>query len=229
MNAATDREIADRLGRLDTPAVSDALDALGIHGQCVGLLPVGAELTSHHGPMVGRAFTVRMLPVGESGRSVGDYIDDVPAGAVVVIDNLGRLDTTVWGDLLTATAVRNGVAGVVIDGVCRDSGGIVETGLPVFARSRTMRTGKDRVAAESYEVAVQAATVRVDPGDWLLGDRDGVLVVPAGRCAEVLAKAEEIDAAEDRIRVRLRSGDRLDEARRTAGYHRLQAPAGSTS
>jgi regulator of RNase E activity RraA len=217
----TDGEIAGRLARLDTPAVSDALDALGIHGQCVGLLPIGAP-----GPMVGRAFTVRMLPVGESGRSVGDYLDDVPAGSVIVIDNLGRLDTTVWGDLLTATAARNGVAGVVIDGVCRDSGGIVGTGLPVFARSRTMRTGKDRVAAESYQVAVQAATVRVDPGDWLLGDRDGVLVVPAGRCDEVLARAEQIDAAEDRIRERLRSGDRLDEARRAAGYHRLQAPSG---
>jgi regulator of RNase E activity RraA len=207
-----------RLNALDTAAVSDALDSLGIHGQCVGLLPTGATA-----PMVGPAFTVRMLPIGESGRSVGDYIDDVPPGSVIVIDNLGRLDATVWGDLLTATAVRNGVAGVVIDGVCRDSRVIVDSGLPVYARGRTMRTGKDRVAAESYNGPVQLATVRVEAGDWVFGDRDGAVVIPAGRFDEVLAKAEQIAAAEDRIRDQLDTGARLDKIRQTANYHQLQS------
>ena len=98
-----------------------------------------------------------MLPRGLSGKSVGDYIDDVPTGAVVVIDNGGRLDATVWGDILTTVAHRDGVAGTVIDGVCRDVGRSIELGYPIFARANTMRTGKDRVAAaEAYG----------EPGNW---------------------------------------------------------------
>lgn len=210
--------LRERLLALDTPALSDALDALGIHGQCVGLLPVAADVA-----LAGPAFTVRMLPVGETGKSVGDFIDDVPPGHVVVIDNLGRLDVTVWGDLLTATALRNGLAGVVIDGVCRDSTVIVRSGLPVYSRGRTMRTGKDRVAAESYNGPVQLATVRVDAGDWVVGDRDGVVVIPAARCEDVLTLAEQISGTEDSIRSRIGSGARLDEIRRDAGYHGLQS------
>lgn len=213
-----DQTIRRRLLGHDTPAISDALDAVGFEGQAVGLLPMAQSA-----PMAGRAFTVRMLPVGRSGRSVGDYIDDVPAGSVVVIDNGGRTDTTVWGDLLTVTAARNGVQGVVIDGVCRDTPVIAETGFAAYSRSHTMRTGKDRVAAEEYGAAVQLAGVRVEPGDWVLGDRDGVVVIPEAIVAEVLDRADRISAAEERIRAGLAAGERLDVTRRALGYHALQS------
>lgn len=216
-----DSEYTTRLRALDSAALSDALDSMGIHCQCVGLLPVGPA-----GPFAGRAFTVRMLPVGATGRSVGDFIDEVPAGSVVVIDNYGRLDVTVWGDLLTTVATRNGVAGVVIDGVCRDTGAIHELNLPVYSRSRTMRTGKDRVAAEEYRVPVQAATVRVEQDDWVFGDIDGVVIVPGGLIDEVLDKAEAISAAEEDIRGAISGGSRLDEARVRSGYHALQSVEG---
>ena len=207
----------DRLARLDTPALSDALDRLGIDGQAVGIVALdrGAQLT-------GRAYTVRMLPRGLSGKSVGDYIDEVPAGDVVVIDNQGRLDATVWGDILTTIAARNGVEGTVIDGVCRDVRRASELDYPIYARANTMRTGKDRVAAEAYQQPVQLAGIRVEPGDWLRGDADGIVVVPAIVVDDVLAAAEEIDAAEERIRAAVRDGGRLDEIRARAGYHALQ-------
>ena len=210
--------LLSRFSRLDTSALSDALDRLGIDGQCVGVLPVDREFR-----FAGPAFTVRMLPRGQSGKSVGDYIDEVAPGQVVVIDNGGRLDATVWGDILTSVASRNGVAATVIDGVCRDSDRCVEVGYPVFARSRTMRTGKDRVSAEAFNEPVQVAGVRVEPGDWLIGDADGVVVVPAGSVEAVLAAAEEIAGAEERIRAALRSGDRLDRVRAQVGYHQLQS------
>ncbi|HKR89905.1 MAG TPA: RraA family protein [Phenylobacterium sp.] len=212
-----DQELSARLKKAGATAVSDALDRLGIKGQAIGIVPVARTMR-----FAGRAFTIRMLPVGLTGGSVGDYIDDVAPGQVVVIDNDGRMDATVWGDILTWVASQRGVAGTVIDGVCRDSDRCVELGYPVFARASTMRTGKDRVTADAYNVAVQIAGVRVEPGDWLLGDADGVVCIPASRAVEVLTIAEQIEAVEDEIREAIRQGKRLDEARRDLGYHALQ-------
>ncbi len=212
--------IRSRLEALDTCALSDALDRAGIDGQAVGLVPM--ERTMH---FVGQAFTVRMLPTGTSGKSVGDYIDEVAAGQVVVIDNGGRLDATVWGDILTTTASRNKVAGTVIDGVCRDATRSAQLDYPLFARANTMRTGKDRVCAEDYGVPVQLAGVRVEAGDWLVGDADGVVVIPASRVEQIVEIAERITAVEDVIRSSIDAGERLDDARRQLGYHALQTRA----
>jgi regulator of RNase E activity RraA len=210
-------DITSRLRTLDTSALSDALDRLGVEGQALGISPL--DRTFH---TIGRAFTVRMLPRGLSGKSVGEYIDDVPTGHVVVIDNGGRLDATVWGDILTTVAHRDGVAGTVIDGVCRDVGRSVELGYPIFARSNTMRTGKDRVAAEAYGEPVQLAGVRIEPADWIVGDADGVVVVPSARAEEIVSAAEEITATEDRIREAVATGEPLVTVRDRLRYHDLQ-------
>jgi 4-hydroxy-4-methyl-2-oxoglutarate aldolase len=212
-----DADLTARLRALDTSALSDALDRLGIEGQALGVSPLDRGFRT-----VGHAFTVRMLPRGLSGKNVGDYIDDVPPGFVVVIDNGGRLDATVWGDILTTVAHRDGIAGTVIDGVCRDVGRSVELGYPIFARANTMRTGKDRVAAEAYGEPVQLAGIRVEPADWIVGDADGVVVVPVARAADVVAAAEEITATEDRIRDAVAGGQPLLAARQRLRYHDLQ-------
>lgn len=101
----------------------------------------------------------------------------------------------------------------------------MELGYPVFARGNTMRTGKDRVTADAYNVPVQVAGVRVAPGDWLVGDADGVLSIPADKVGQVLTIAEQIEAAEDRIRAAVAGGMRLDDARHAANYHSLQTRA----
>lgn len=214
--------LADRLRAIGVTTLSDALDRLGIEGQCLGVMPFDRGMA-----FAGPAFTIRMVPVGLSGGSVGDYIDDVAPGQVVVLDNNGRLDATVWGDILTLVAHGKGIAGTVIDGVCRDIGRSIELGYPIFARANTMRTGKDRVTAEAFNVPVQVAGVRVEPGDWLVGDDDGAVAIPAGRVDEVLRIADEIAAAEDRIREAVLRGSRLDEARKAARYHALQTRTGA--
>lgn len=211
-------EITRRLTRAGTTALSDALDRLGINGQAVGIVPIVRTMR-----FAGRAYTVQMLPVGLTGGSVGDYIDEVQPGEVVVIDNDGRLDATVWGDILTWVAAQRKIAATVIDGVCRDSDRCVELSYPVFARGATMRTGKDRVTAHAYNVPVQIASIRVNPGDWLAGDADGVVCLPSDRVIELIKIAEEIESTEDRIRQMVRNGRRLDEARKQLGYHELQA------
>ena len=211
-------EVVRGLSQLDSSSISDGLDRLGIAGQPVGIRPhVGASRAC------GPAFTVRYVPVDpRRPGTVGDFVDDVAPDAVVVIDNGGRLDATVWGDLMTTVAARNGIAATVIDGVSRDTARAVELGYPIFARGTFMRTGKDRVEVAEIGGAVSLGSVRVDPGDIVFGDADGVVVVPASRASEVLDVAASIQAAEDGIRALLAAGDRLDVARSTFGYHNLQ-------
>lgn len=222
--ATAEQTLGSRLAALSTSAVSDALDRVGIAGQTLGIAPLDRSFR-----LVGRAWTVRYGPVGQDRGTVGDYIDDLGPDDVAVLDNQGRLDATVWGDLLTTTAHGRGVAGTVIDGVCRDVDRSLTLGYPIFSRGAWMRTGKDRVRVEATQVAVSIGGVRVEPGDLLLGDGDGLVAIPVFRAEEVLAAAEEIERAEDLIRQAVQAGTPLREARRAVGYHDLQHSTGRTS
>lgn len=209
--------IIDRLGALSCTDLSDAMDRLGIACQCAGIMPLDRSFS-----LVGRAWTLRYGPIGLDGGSVGDYIDDLDPGTVVVLDNAGRTDATVWGDLLTATASRRGIAGTVIDGVCRDVDRALELSYPIFSRGNWMRTGKDRVRVETTEEPVNIGGIRVMPGDWLRGDGDGIVAVPAPRIEQVLDVAQQVHDAEEAIRAEIERGTPLREARANHGYHALQ-------
>jgi regulator of RNase E activity RraA len=208
----------ESLADLSTTTVSDALDRLGIAGQCLGIKPL-----DHGFRLCGRAFTVRMVPVSSEAGTVGDYIDDVAPGSIIVIDNAGRADMTVWGDILTFVAVKRGVGGTVIDGMCRDVGRSLELRYPLFSRGWSMRTGKGRVELDALNVTVSIGGARVSPGDLLLGDADGVVAVPQEKEQEVIAQAKAIEEAETRIREAVEGGMRLDEARRKFRYFKLQS------
>lgn len=210
-------ELLAQLATLTTSGVSDALDQLGIPGQCLGLMPLDRSFR-----LCGRAWTLRYGPSGQDGGTVGDFIDDIEPNQVVVLDNQSRLDATVWGDLLTTTASARGVAGTVIDGVCRDVDRSLELHYPIFSRGNWMRTGKDRVRVEEIGGPVSIGGVRIEPDDLLLGDGDGLVSVPTSRATEVLAAAVEIERAEETIRNAITSGESLRSAREAVGYHTLQ-------
>ncbi len=213
-----DRDSAvERASNLDTSNISDALDRLGIAGQCLGIKPRDPRFR-----LAGRAFTLLYGPAGKPAGTVGEFIDDIPPGRVITIDNGGRENATVWGDILTEVAHLRGIAGTVIDGSCRDTALCLELGYPVFSRSYSMRTGKDRVQLEGTDVIVNIGDARVAPGDILRGDADGVVVIPRQHELEVLQAAEEVFAKEEAIRKAVRAGKRLDEARKELGYHHLQ-------
>ncbi len=214
---APEDQNVQRAARLDTTSLSDAMDRLGIAGQCLGIKPL-----DHRFRLAGRAFTILYGPAGKPPGTVGDYIDDVPAGSVVVLDNGGRENATVWGDILTWVAHSRGVAGTVIDGACRDVALSLELGYPIYSRSYSMRTGNDRVQVEATNGPVNIGDARVHPGDILRGDADGVVVIPRAHEEEILKIAEEVDAVEDRIRRAVKEGKTLAEARRQHGYHQLQ-------
>jgi 4-hydroxy-4-methyl-2-oxoglutarate aldolase len=211
-----------RAARLDTATLSDALDRLGLVGQCAGLSPRDPGFR-----LAGRAFTVLYGPAGSPAGTVGDFLDDVTEGMVVAIDNGGREDATVWGDILTELAHLKKISGTVIDGINRDTALCLKLNYPVFSRACWMRTGKDRVQVEAVGAPVNIGNARVCPGDLMKGDADGVIVIPRAHEDKVLAAAEEIHEAEERIRAAVRSGVSLTEARAQNRYHSLQTREGA--
>lgn len=213
-----DKELVALFDGLDTPGVSDAMDKLGLHGQALGIMPL-ADYTK---AVVGPAFTVKYVPANNPPGTVGDFIDDVAPGDVVVIDNDGRTDCTVWGDIMTQYAGLRGIAATVIDGVCRDVSKALGDNYPMFSAGRFMRTGKDRVEVESVNTTVAIGTVRVAARDIVVADANGVVIVPRGRAREVAATARKIEDVESSIREQIAQGKTLGQARAALGYHKLQ-------
>ncbi|GGX78787.1 RraA family protein [Vogesella alkaliphila] len=218
---AVDRELVALFAGLDSAGVSDAMDKLGLPGQCLGIMP----LENYRQVVVGPAFTVKYVSASTPAGTVGDFIDDVAAGDVVVIDNDGRTDCTVWGDIMTQYAGLRQIAGTVIDGVCRDVNKVLNDGYPMFSKGRFMRTGKDRVQVEAVGGTVSIGTARVAARDIVVADANGVVVVPRDRAAEVAALAHKIEAVEAEIRDQLAQGKTLAAAREALGYHTLQRKA----
>lgn len=210
-------EIIAQYKELDTPSITDAMDRLGLTG---GLLGIGAVVRGTK--LCGQAFTVHYTACGQIHGTVGDFLDDVEPGEVVVIDNGGRLYCTVWGDIMAYYATRRGVAGTIIDGVCRDVPVIDRLRYPIFTKGVYMVTGKDRVYVDAVNVPVTVSNVQVVPGDLMVADDSGAVVVPFDRVEDVLAVALEIEEKEQFIRDQLDKGMTLREARAVSGYHTLQ-------
>jgi len=217
----TEKQLLELFKGLDTAGISDALDKLGLSGQCFGVMP----LDNYRQAVVGFAFTVRYEPASNPPGTVGDFIDDVPAGYMVVIDNNGRTDCTVWGDIMTQLAGSKGIAGTVIDGVCRDVHKALGDGYPIFSKGRFMRTGKDRVQVSAINQPVSIGTARVEANDIVVADASGVVIVPRGRAEEVARVAHDIEKTESAIRQALAEGKTLRQARDELGYHLLQRKA----
>lgn len=213
-----DKELVALFEGLDTPGVSDALDKLGLPGQCLGVAP----LDNYSKVIVGPAFTVQYVSASVPPGTVGDFIEDVAPGDVVVIDNGGRTDCTVWGDIMTQYAGTRQIAATVIDGVCRDVNKALGDGYPIFSKGRFMRTGKDRVQVQSINQPVSIGAARVCARDIVVADANGVVVVPRARAAEVAACARQIESVEADIRALIAQGKTLKEARAALGYHSLQ-------
>ena len=209
--------IVQRLSALPTAAISDALDKLGLAGQLDGIGPLLPGQNA-----CGPAYTAAYEPVADGG-TVGDFLDDVSAGDIVVIDNRGRTDCTVWGGILTELAAAAGIAATVINGVCRDVDTITTMRYPIWSAGRFMRTGKDRVRLTATQQPITIGPVTIRPSDLVCGDEDGVVVVPAEHAHDVADIAERIEAAETAIVTAVKAGATLAEARTCHGYHSLQS------
>ena len=210
-------ELIRKIKEMDTTCISDAMDKLGLPGGLFGIKPLipGSKIC-------GEAFTVHYIPCGQVKGTVGDFLDDVKPGQVVVIDNAGRDYCTVWGDIMAVTAKKMNVEGTVIDGVCRDIPAVRESGYPMFSKGYYMVTGKDRVEVDAVNIPVAVSGVRVCPGDIILGDDTGVVAIPRGMAEKVLEVAKTIDSTEQKIIAEVMKGSTLKEARAKLNYHHLQ-------
>lgn len=205
-----DRQVA-RLSALDVCCVSDALDALGFDGYIESLIPMweGSRL-------VGRAVTVRLAegptPAGAAPVHLGARaIERSRRGDVIVVDNHGRDTMGSWGGLLARAAQLAGVAGVVLDGACRDVDEARELRFPAFARRGIARTARGRVHEESCGEPVSLCGVPVSSGDIVMADGSGVVVLAAAQAEQVIERAEQIARREQAMQARLHVGDRISD------------------
>ena len=205
-----DQTYRARFERLSTTNVSDAAETLGMRVWTYGIRPMSERWRK----VVGRAVTVKMTAAGQtkSKHHLGmRAISASQRGDVVVVDNGGRTDVSCWGGILANGAKMRGISGVVIDGVCRDLDDCIDVDFPVFARGTVVATARGRVMEQDTNVLIQFGGVQVRPGDVVMGDSSGVVVVPWERVEEVLIKAEELYEREEAMIALIHSGvDILD-------------------
>ncbi len=179
---------------ITTASVADALWALGVSGHMSHEIKPFMKVK-----IVGPAVTVREEPTTEKvpPSHALELIDNSAPGSVIVIAIDGFRDVAVWGGLMTAGAVANGLEGAVLDGAVRDVEEIErDFGFPVFSRSVCPSTTVGRFKTVAANVPVSVGGVTVNPGDLIVGDRDGVIVVPSGMAEAVLKGAQEIEDRE---------------------------------
>ena len=210
----------ERLMKLSTTNVSDALDALGYKGSTYGVRPIYEGVKK----IAGSAVTVKMTAAGETKGKVHLGIRAIEAaekGDIIVVDNGGRLDTSCWGGILANGAALKGISGVVIDGACRDVDDYVEIGVPVYARGSVVATARGRIMEESTNTMIQFGGVQVRPGDAVLADRSGVVFIPAEHLDEVVAKAESLYEKEEAMVADLRAGMSSLEVDQKYNYEKM--------
>jgi 3-hexulose-6-phosphate synthase/6-phospho-3-hexuloisomerase len=156
--------------------------------------------------MVGRAVTVHTI-AGDWAKPV-EAIDVAKQDEVIVINNDGVMDVAPWGELATLSCKRKGISGVVIDGAVRDVDDIRAMKFPVFAKAIVPNAGEPKGFGE-INAEIRCAGQYVRPGDWIIGDESGVVVVPQERAYEIARRALEVRKNEERIREEIRRGSTL--------------------
>jgi regulator of RNase E activity RraA len=202
---------------IDTSAWSDALDELGISG-----VASGVPQRSGQGRFAAFAVTASLShgPLGSIPRAefaVGRMIAAVGPGQVLMMDAQG-VEISCFGGLASTATRMQGVSAVVIDGGCRDLAQMQATGLWLAARHVTPVTGKKRLRLDALNVPVTIGGVPVSPGDLVIGDETGLIVVPAARIAEAKAAADRIVATDAEVERRVHAGEPFGQAAASANY-----------
>jgi 4-hydroxy-4-methyl-2-oxoglutarate aldolase len=207
--------------KLSTPNVSDALDRLQLHGAPHGIVPLWPGCPK----IVGRAVTMKLVPTGQASASpVLGTLEAILAGhpgAILVIDQDGRMDVNSFGGVAGFTAVTYGFVGVVIDGVTRDVDEMHAMGLAAYGRGVIQQSIRNRCAFAGHSLPVQLASIAVQPNDLIMGDDNGIVVVPQAQSAAVLKLAQEFAALEERVKDAISQGVNPVEAHERVNYDRI--------
>ena len=214
-------ETIARLAKLDTCAVSDALDRLGLPGAVLGIGPLWPCQR-----VVGRCVTVKIKPAGlekPKQHLCTAAIAAATPGDLIVVDNGGRIDVAAWGGLLSLAAKIKQVRGVIVDGACRDIDESRELAFPVYGRAAVQVTARGRIMQQSCNEEIQFAGLQVHPGDLVIADGSGVVFIPRAKEQEVIAQAEALAGREAKMAEAIRSGRSVVEVMETLGYESMLA------
>lgn len=197
-------EFVSRLSKLDSCAVSDALDKLGLQGSVTGIHRFTTELR-----IAGRVLTVKLDRA--EGRTNTRHlctaaIEAANPGDIIVVEQSTGLDAASWGGNLAIGAKMRGVAGVIVEGPARDIDDCRKLDFPVFARSHTARTARGRIVEVATGEPIRVGDVTVTPGDYVVADGSAVVFVEQSEIARVLETAEAIVAREEAMAQALREG-----------------------
>jgi regulator of RNase E activity RraA len=211
-------DMLQRLARLDSCAVSDAMDRLGLAGAVSGLEPrsvtrriAGRVRTVCLGPAMGKAAPRHLCTTA---------IEAADAGDVIVVEQRTGIEAAGWGGILSIAAQVKGLAGAIVDGPARDIDEAAELGFPVYARSVTARTARGRIIEIATGEPIRVGTITVDPGDYVLADRSCVVFVKAADISRVADAAESIAAREAAMAKAAREGQPIGTVM-GADYERL--------
>ncbi len=220
MNAEIfDAKYRKRLESISTTNLSDALDQAGLRGAVIGIRPLFGMPK-----VVGRAVTIKITAAGmmKSKRHLGiDAIAVSSPGDVIAIDNRGDTYNNCWGEILSCAAQQKRVSGVLIDGAARDVDFCQEIGFPVFARGVVPITARGRIMQEDFNCPIRLGDVQVRPGDILVGDVNGVVVIPEEKVDEVLSAAEMILEKEEQMKADILAGMDILEVDSKYNYEQM--------
>lgn len=202
------RPVAERFRRLYVPAVNDVLDSHGLRHQYVhhSIRPL-----DHRHMIAGPAFTVVSVQdstMDHTKRMGPKVIDHIRPGVVAAYDTSGDETTGVWGELWSAGAAARGCVGAVVDGGIRDTAAIRQAGFPVFYRFTSPADAVGRTNVIDFDCPATIGGVRVKPGDYIFGDEDGIVIIPAELTLDVLAESEAVFEKESKIRTEIRENKR---------------------
>jgi len=199
-----DAKYRKRFGKMATTNIADALDKVGIRGAVIGIRPM------YDCPKImGRAVTIKITAAGmtKTKYHLGvRAIDTASPGDIIIIDNRGDLNNNCWGEILSMGAKMKGISGVIVDGAARDIDACREFGFPVYARGTVPITARGRIMEESFNEIIRIGDAQVRPGDVVMADINGVVIIPVEKLDEVLDAAEQILQKEEAMVEELRKG-----------------------
>jgi regulator of RNase E activity RraA len=223
MESAQDK-IVTRLMRLDSCAVSDALDKLGLDGCVTGLPPLSSMRK-----IAGRVHTVRLVakdkgpPMSGPLRHLGTTaIEACKPGEIIVVEQKSGIDAGSWGGILSLGAKKRSVAGVISDGPVRDVDEARQMDFPVFGRTATARTARNRIVEVGTDIPVTIGEVTVLPGDYVLADASAVVFLAQNDAEKILDAAETIAGREAAMAKALHDGKPITQVMSAEYEHMLK-------
>lgn len=214
------QDLVDRYSKLYTAAINDIFQERGLHHQWLGpeIKCRTKELDRYS--IAGVAFTVQWIldpREDERDRPAAKMVESYADNSIVVVDTGNDNISGFWGELATTVCMRNGVRGAVIDGGAKDTGFVKQMGFPIFCRFTSPVDGFYRSRLRDWQVPIWINDILIEPNDIIVGDSDGVLVVPQAIAEDILEETERRSDSETKTRKMLKDGVTADEASRRTG------------